>query len=61
MNPDRLSDDVPEVMGQRHISLYRPESSLKQVGYLLILALVGVTVMFAGLGLLDIILGSVQG
>jgi hypothetical protein len=55
-------------MGQRHTSMgallsrrtYRPESSIKQVGYLLILAAVSAAVMVVGLGLLDVILDSVQ-
>ena len=60
-------------MGQRHTSKegsqlvaallpsrsYRPESSIKQVGYLLALAAVGAAVMVAGLSLLDVILDSI--
>ena len=48
-------------MGQRQSSSYRPESSVKQVGYLLVLAGVSAALMFAGLGLLEVILDSIQG
>jgi hypothetical protein len=61
-------------MGLRHTSLgalgstwltggskrYRPESPIKQVGYLLVLAVVCAVIMFAGLGLIDVLLDSAQ-
>lgn len=61
-------------MGQRATSLegrgrtrfaggsnrYRPESPIKQVGYLLVLAVVCALIMFAGLGLMDVILDFAQ-
>jgi hypothetical protein len=40
---------------------YRPESPIKQVGYLLVLAVVCAMIMFAGLGLVDLLLDSAQG
>jgi hypothetical protein len=39
---------------------YRPESSIKQVGYLLVLAVASAAVMFAGLGLLDVLLDTLS-
>jgi len=39
---------------------HRPESSIKQVGYLLVLAMAGAAVMFAGLGLLDALLDTLS-
>jgi len=39
---------------------HRPESSIKQVGYLLVLAVVSAAVMFAGLGLLDALLDALN-
>ena len=60
MNCRRWTDDVAD-MGQRQGSSYRPESSVKQVGYLLVLAGVSAALMFAGLGLLEVILDSIQG
>lgn len=39
---------------------YRPESSIKQVGYLLVLAVVCAVIMLAGLSLIDVLLDSAQ-
>jgi hypothetical protein len=39
---------------------HRPESPIKQVGYLLVLAVVCAVIMFAGLGLIDVLLDSAQ-
>lgn len=41
-------------------SRYRPESQIKLVGYLFVLAIVCAVIMFAGLGLLNVILDSSQ-
>lgn len=39
---------------------YRPESAIKQVGYLLVLAIVCAVIMIAGLRLIGVILHSAQ-
>jgi hypothetical protein len=49
----------PVARRQRLARRYRPESVIRQFGYLALLAGVGAGIMFAGLGLLDVVLDVV--